>query len=132
MDIERLNERIGAYLKALHQLECAVALPVDEFLRDAVIQRFEFTYELAWKMLKSRLEAEGITALTPRQVMRESLSAGLIRDGNAWSEMQRYRNLTSHIDDEKLADAVHAFIRDQALQCFQELAREAGPWRNAP
>ena len=74
MDIERLNERIGAYLKALHQLERTVALPVDEFIRDAVIQRY----------------------------------------------------------DEKLADAVHAFIREQALQSFQELARETGPWRNVP
>lgn len=129
MDLERLEERIEEYLKALRQLERALARPFDEFIRDAVIQRFEFTHELAWKMLKLRLEAEGITALTPRQTLRESLQAGLIHDGNAWSEIQRYRNLTSHTYDEKLADEVYTFIATQALALFQELAQEIEPWR---
>lgn len=129
MDLERLEERIEEYLKALRQLERALARPFDEFIRDAVIQRFEFTHELAWKMLKLRLEAEGITALTPRQTLRESLQAGLIHDGNTWSEIQRYRNLTSHTYDEKLADEVYTFIATQALALFQKLAQEIESWR---
>jgi hypothetical protein len=47
MDVERLQERIADYLKALSQLEKAVGQPKDEFLRDSVIQRFEFTHEIA-------------------------------------------------------------------------------------
>lgn len=131
MDSERLNERIGDFLKGVHQLERAVAEPCDEFVRDAVIQRFEFCYELAWKMLKLRLEQEGISALTPRQALRESLQAALIEDGNVWSEIQRYRNLTSHTYDERLADEVYAFIGQQALARFQALAREATIWQTS-
>jgi nucleotidyltransferase substrate binding protein (TIGR01987 family) len=82
MSEARLPERVDDYLKALRQLERALAQPFDEFLRDSVIQRFEFCYELAWKMLELRLQVEGIEALTPRRAMQESLQAGLIRDGN--------------------------------------------------
>lgn len=128
MDPERLNERIADFLRGVHQLERAVAQPKSEFMRDATIQRFEFCYELAWKMLKLKLEQEGISALTPRQALREVLQAGLIDDGNVWSEIQRYRNLTSHTYDDDLAEAVYAFIAQQALMRFQMLARQAETW----
>ncbi|MBK1631460.1 hypothetical protein CKO31_12050 [Thiohalocapsa halophila] len=117
------------FLKGVHQLERAVAQPFDEFVRDAVIQRFKFCYELAWKMLKLRLEQEGIDAHTPRQALREALQAGLLDDGNLWSEIQRYRNLTSHTYDERLAEEVYAFIVEKALLRFQALAREAEAWQ---
>ena len=129
MDPQRLNERIAYFLKGVHQLERAVAQPFDEFVRDAVIQRFKFCYELAWKMLKLRLEQEGIDAHTPRQALREALQAGLVDDGNLWSEIQRYRNLTSHTYDERLAEEVYAFIVEKALLRFQALAREAEAWQ---
>jgi nucleotidyltransferase substrate binding protein (TIGR01987 family) len=129
MDIQRLNERIAEFLKGVHQLERALAQPCDEFVRDSVIQRFEFCYELAWKMLKLKLEFEGITASTPRQVLQESLQAALIDDGNAWSEIQRYRNLTSHTYDEPLANQVYGFVSDRALACFQALAERAEKWQ---
>ena len=91
MDSERLNERISDYHKALLQLEKAVLHPKDEFIRDSVIQRFEFTHELAWKMLRLRLESEGILVKTPRETMQEALQAGFIVDGNLWSDMQKMR-----------------------------------------
>ena len=69
-------------------------------------------------MLKLLLAVEGISVLTPRQTLQESLQAGLIDDGNAWSEIQRYRNLTSHTYNERLADEVYAFIGASALQRF--------------
>jgi nucleotidyltransferase substrate binding protein (TIGR01987 family) len=128
MDLERLNERIADFLRGAQQLERAVAQPQSEFMRDATIQRFEFCYELAWKMLKLKLEQEGISVLTPKQALREALQAGLIDDGNVWSEIQRYRNLTSHTYDEKLADEVYAFVANSALGRFQQLAREADAW----
>lgn len=81
MATNRLQERIADFAKALDRLEAALARPRDEFIRDSVIQRFEFTFELVWKMLKLRLEAEGIEARTPREVLQESLQAGLIADG---------------------------------------------------
>lgn len=97
-----------------------------------MIQRFEFCDELAWKLLKLRLEQEGIIALTPRQVLRESLQAGLIADGNRWTEIKRYRNLTGHTYDERLADAVYAFVRQEAIGQFQALAGTVQRWGLCP
>jgi nucleotidyltransferase substrate binding protein (TIGR01987 family) len=129
MDTERLTERIDDYLKAFRQLEKAARQPKDEFLRDSVIQRFEFTHELAWKMLKLRLEAENILARTPRETLQEALQAGLIEDGNAWSDLQRMRNLTSHTYNESLADDVYSFVIRQGLELFRQLAIKAETWQ---
>jgi nucleotidyltransferase substrate binding protein (TIGR01987 family) len=54
----------------------AVARPLDEFMRDSVIQRFEVAYALAWKMLELRLEQEAMAVSTPRQVLQAALQAG--------------------------------------------------------
>lgn len=129
MDEERLEERIADYCKAVAQLEKAAAQPKDEFLRDSVIQRFEFTHELAWKMLRLKLEAEGLVVRTPRETMREALQAGLIEDGNLWSDMQKMRNLTSHTYREQLADEVYDFVVSQGLPMFRELARKSVQWQ---
>lgn len=129
MDNERLAERIADYLKALGQLEKAAQQPKDEYLRDSVIQRFEFTHELAWKMLKLRLEGEDIFVKTPRETMQAALQAGLIEDGNAWSDLQKMRNLTSHTYNEDLADDVYTYIIEQGVQLFQQLAQKAMLWK---
>ena len=128
MDIERMEERIADYFKALRQLEKAAQQPKDEYLRDSVIQRFEFTHELAWKMLKLRLEKEDIFAKTPRETLQSALQAGLIEDGNAWSDLQKMRNLTSHTYNESLADEVYAYVVGQGVRLFQQLAEQARTW----
>ncbi|KAF0218080.1 MAG: nucleotidyltransferase substrate-binding [Geobacteraceae bacterium] len=129
MDTERMEERIADYLKALVQLEKAAQQPKDEYIRDSVIQRFEFTHELAWKMLKLRLEEEDIFVKTPRETMQAALQAGLIEDGNAWSDLQKMRNLTSHTYNEDLADQVYTFVVEQGVQLFQQLAQKAVQWK---
>lgn len=129
MDQQRLQERIATFLKALGQLERAARQPKDEFLRDSVIQRFEFTYELAWKMLKLRLEAELVEARTPKETLQEALKAGFIDDGSGWSSLQRMRNLTSHTYDEVLADTVYAFAVGSGLELYHRLAVQARTWQ---
>lgn len=129
MDSERLAERLNDYLKALSQLEKAARQPKDEFVRDSVIQRFEFTHELAWKMLRLRLEQEGIVVKTPRETTQEALQAGLITDGNLWTDMQKMRNLTSHTYKEKLAEDVYGFVVGQGLELFQKLAAASKTWQ---
>lgn len=130
MDTERLKQRAADFIKATTRLEEACAQPFSSFIRDSVIQRFEFCWELAWKALKLRLEQLGVEALNPRDTFREALSAGLIQDGNAWTEVQRKRNLTSHTYDEALADEVYTFILQEGLRRFQELAAEVARWQD--
>lgn len=129
MDVERLQERVSDYLKAVAQLEKAVNRPKDEYVRDSVIQRFEFTHELAWKMLKLRLEQEDIFAKTPRETMQAALEAEFIVDGNAWTDLQKMRNLTSHTYNEELAEEVYVFVVQQGVLLFQQLAQKAMSWK---
>lgn len=129
MDIERLNERLRDYTLATTRLEEACAQVFSSYMRDSVIQRFEFCWELAWKTLKLRLQQLGIEALNPRDIFRAALSAGLIHDGNAWTEVQKMRNLTSHTYDEALADEVYRFILADGLKQFQQLAEDAKRWQ---
>lgn len=132
MTTERMRERIAVFLRAWRRLEEAAKQPKDEFIRDSVIQRFEFTYELAWNMLKQRLDAEGITVRTPRETWQQALLAGLIVDGNRWTDMQKMRNLTSHTYDEALADQVYGFVLAEGLGLFEQLADTAVSWQPNP
>lgn len=76
-----------------------------------------------------RLEFLGVVAANPRDVFKEALVAGLIHDGNAWSEAQRMRNLSSHTYDEKLAEQVYEFVKNKGDILFQDLAREVNAWK---
>lgn len=129
MDVTRFQERKADLLKAVARLSDACAQPSNEFMRDSVIQRFEFCWELAWKTLRLWLEYLGVEATNPRDVFREALQNSLIQDGNAWSELQRMRNLTSHTYDEKLAEQVYQFIRANGLPLFEQLAITVSTWQ---
>ncbi|OIO67329.1 MAG: nucleotidyltransferase [Zetaproteobacteria bacterium CG_4_9_14_3_um_filter_49_83] len=129
MDIERFNERKQELSTAVQRLGEACAQPFSSFIRDSVIQRFEFCWELAWKTLRLKLEAEGVLVNTPRETWQQALQAGLIQDGNAWTEAQKKRNLTSHTYDEKLADDVYNYVLQQGLPLFRKLAAEAAKWQ---
>ena len=126
----RLQQRAEIFRRAFERLRDACAQPEDEFVRDAVIQRFEFCYELAWKLLKERLSREDIEARSPKATLEEALKAGLVGDGETWTELHRMRNLTSHTYDEKLARKVYDFVCRQGLKLFGQLAEDADTWKN--
>jgi nucleotidyltransferase substrate binding protein (TIGR01987 family) len=80
-------------------------------------------------MLKLRLEQEDVFARTPRETMQASLEAGFIEDGNAWSDLQKMRNLTSHTYNEDLAENVYTFVVEHGVLLFQQLAQTALRWK---
>ncbi|HEY4119997.1 MAG TPA: nucleotidyltransferase substrate binding protein [Byssovorax sp.] len=67
--------------------------------REGLIQRFEFTFELAWKVLKDFLEESGvvITPVTPREVLKSAFTARLVDDGQVWIDMMLDRTRLSHV-----------------------------------
>ena len=100
------NTKVNNFTKALARLKEGIAKydEADDLLRDGVIQRFEFTFELAWKTLKAVFEDEGLTGLnSPKTVLREAFAAGLINDDELWLSMLSDRNSTAHIYSEQLA-----------------------------
>jgi nucleotidyltransferase substrate binding protein (TIGR01987 family) len=121
MNQERFSQRSADFSRALARLDEALGAPKSDLVRDAAIQRFEFTFELAWKTMKLWLAGQGLEASTPAQVLAEALQAGLIQDGNGWSRMQENRNNTSHTYNLAIAETVDAFLRSKGLALFREL-----------
>jgi hypothetical protein len=70
MGKERFSERQTAVLNAAARLDEVAALPETDIVRDAAIQRFEFTFELVWKTLQLYLEHEGFESAGPRAVLK--------------------------------------------------------------
>jgi nucleotidyltransferase substrate binding protein (TIGR01987 family) len=113
----------NAFVKALNQLEKALNEPETEYTRDASIQRFEFTYELAWKALKIYLSTLDITTLSPKETLKASYQQGLLEDADAWSELHQKRNLTSHTYDADLAESIYRYLKKDGLSLFSALKR---------
>lgn len=86
------------------------------FYRDAVIQCFEFTFEIVWKTLKLFLEREGIQCRSPRSCIRECFNAGYLSEEEvrALFQMVEMRNLTVHTYYEELAETLADQIADVA------------------
>ncbi|ALX49323.1 nucleotidyltransferase substrate binding protein [Lentibacillus amyloliquefaciens] len=113
MKKERLYEKLENYKRATSRLYEATTLQImDDIVYDGVIQRFEFTFELSWKLMKDFLEYTGLTELrSPRGAIREAFAYGLIDDGDQWIDMMIDRNKTSHLYDEEEARAVYEKIK---------------------
>lgn len=114
----RWLQRFSNYRKALVKLGKAVDIvswemdmdsDIDELLEEGLIQRYEYTHELAWKVMKDYAEYQGITGISgSRDAIRQTLRFGLIDDDN-WMNSIWDRNLTSHQYDE---DTAHSVVRN--------------------
>ena len=83
-----------------------------EYLRDASIQRFEFTIELFWKVLKKILAYEKVETGTPRDTLSKAYQYHLIQDEEVWLSMLDDRNNTSHAYKEKEAKLIFDHIKN--------------------
>ena len=113
---------MASLARAVERLKAALEQPKDEFIRDSAIQRFEFTFELAWKTLNTFLELQGLEARSPRAAIRGAFQVGLLPEDPFWLEMLELRNLTNHTYDEALAERIYAEL-PKVLERFQELLR---------
>lgn len=75
-----------------------------ELERAGIIQFFEMSFELAWKVLKDYLEAEEYAVKSPRETVKKAFQIGLIDNGHVWIDALADRNLTTHTYDEELAN----------------------------
>ena len=77
---------------------------VTELEKAGIIQFFEMTFELGWKVLKDYLESEGYIVKSPRETIKQAFQVGIIENGHVWIDALSNRNLTTHIYDEELAN----------------------------
>ena len=97
--------------RALVRLRSAVEQPKTEWTRDSAIQRFEFTFELAWKAVARVAREEGIECPSPRTAFRTALKLGWITDDENWLTMLDDRNRASHTYNEATAEDLYSRLR---------------------
>lgn len=102
---ERWRQRLATFGKALVRMDEVVTLwhsrKLSDLERDGMIQRFEYTQELAWKLLKNYIEYQGEAQMGgSRDTIRQAFRLGLIENSEPWFDMLESRNLTSHVYDE--------------------------------
>ncbi len=132
--MERYRQRFEQFRKALKRLEEAVNFiknnnenysnisVLSNLIKQGLIQNFEFTHELGWKLLKDYLKYQGAVEIHgSRDAVREAFAANLITNGDLWMEMIKSRNETSHIYDDDLADDIFYKIINDYLPVFEEL-----------
>jgi len=123
----RWKQRFDNFKRAFALLESATADRALESFSDleqeGLVQRFEYTYELAWKTMKDYLEASGIdiTPITPRNVLKSAFSARIVDDGQIWIDMMLHRNMLSHTYDSKRFEEVLKAVYDRYLNAFRIL-----------
>jgi nucleotidyltransferase substrate binding protein (TIGR01987 family) len=123
----RWKQRFVHFSKAFRLLEQTIAInEPSEAERAGLIQFFEMTFELAWKVLKDFLEEEGFSPTTPRDTLKLAFQAGFITDGHLWIEALQDRNLTVHTYEEKIAIAVEAKIRNFYFPALAQLSQYLG------
>ncbi|HBF12024.1 MAG TPA: nucleotidyltransferase [Deltaproteobacteria bacterium] len=113
MNQKRIKELKQDYKNALDRLEEALqenALK-GSIVVDGTIQRFEFTFELAWKLAKALLVHGGIEVNSPRSAIKEGFQAKLFDNGEGWIDMLEDRNKTSHLYDEDESFAIYEKIK---------------------
>jgi nucleotidyltransferase substrate binding protein (TIGR01987 family) len=119
----RWLQRFSNLKKAYSKLETAgLQAELTELEQEGLIQRFEYTYELAWNTLKDLLEYQGYSGLTgSRDAFRLAFERGLINDGKVWMQMIESRQKTSHLYNEKEADEIVAILVGTYIPKFKEL-----------
>jgi nucleotidyltransferase substrate binding protein (TIGR01987 family) len=98
---QRLQNFDRAFVLLRSGLESKELAAFTDLEREGLIQRFEYTYELAWKTLKDYLEEGGVLVnpVTPRNVIKEAFAAKILADGQLWIDMMLDRNRLSHTYD---------------------------------
>jgi nucleotidyltransferase substrate binding protein (TIGR01987 family) len=134
MDI-RWEQRFSNYIKALDKLRQSVEYirehleeeqsedledVLSEMIKEGLIQRFEYTHELAWNVMKDYAEYQGNSNVGgSRDSIREAFKLQLINDGNLWMDMIASRNKTSHTYNEETADEIYRKILIDYYNAFR-------------
>jgi nucleotidyltransferase substrate binding protein (TIGR01987 family) len=128
--MERTGERLAVARRALGTLEELVRVPpASPLVRDAAIQRFEYTFEATWKAAQIYLrEVEGLEIGSPKGVVRLSLQAGVLDEVDARRALTMVAdlNLTVHAYNEAIAEAIAQRLAEYASLMSRWLRAMAG------
>jgi nucleotidyltransferase substrate binding protein (TIGR01987 family) len=108
----KLEEGIGSLLEE----------SINDLEKEGIIQRFEYTYELAWKTLQDLLKYKGYQDISgPNPTLEQAFQDGYIADGQTWKQMKKSRDLSTHTYNEETADSIYKRIKDVYFEAFKAL-----------
>lgn len=111
------RKALSLLIAAIHLLDNEpylqkINIEIKELLKDGLIQRFEFTHELAWKTMKCYLEYNGYEIIVsgPLYIISKSLEIGLLSNIK-WKDSIEFRKLISKINDEETIEKICLTIK---------------------
>jgi nucleotidyltransferase substrate binding protein (TIGR01987 family) len=132
----RWSQRYDNYQKALVVLERTVSLaeerPLSEVEQQGLIKGFEFTFELAWNVLKDFLEEKGFQDFHgSKDTVRIAFREGLLDNGEVWMNMITSRNAVSHTYNVETAGEIAGAILNTYISEFRKLFQTMGRYRSS-
>ena len=124
MTLAQLKLKHETFARALSKLHAALAkdISADELFLDGLIQRFEFCFELSWKLMKAVSDYEGVEVNSPRAAIRQSFQAQLIDDAEAWLDMLEKRKISAHVYDTETALEIYRHVAQKYIFLFDDFA----------
>jgi nucleotidyltransferase substrate binding protein (TIGR01987 family) len=128
----RWLQRFSNYKKAVEKLQQSVdfihlykkdnsEIVLDEMIKEGLIQRFEYTHELAWNVMKDYAEYQGNNTIGgSRDATREAFQLKIIENGDVWMDMIKSRNKTSHTYNEETAEEIYQKIITEYFPVFMD------------
>ena len=119
----RWKQRFANFEKAYTQLGIVLGKDTanDATYRSALIQTFEFVFELAWKTMNDKLDYEGFIVKNPRDTIQQAFQAEYIIDNESWIKALNTRNILSHSYNEAASIQAEKDIRTMYTKLFDEL-----------
>lgn len=123
----RWQQRYANYHKACQRLiavtESGMTVEdLSELEQEGIVQRFEYTFELSWKVMQDLLTYKGYEFMSgPNGTMKMAFEDGLISDHDGWRQMAKSRNTLSHVYDEEEAEAIVRLIFSQYAPLLKAL-----------
>ena len=120
--IQRFNNFKRAISLLRSALEERALSEYSNLEQEGIIQRFEYTLELAWKVLKDRMEDDGIIidTISPKGVIRQAFNSKYINNPEIWMHMIGDRNLLSHTYDFDRFSVILQTVKSEYLPVLEE------------
>ncbi len=120
--IQRFDNYKRAFILLKEAMENNLA-ELSQLEKEGIIQRFEYTFELAWKTLKDKMEFDGIILdkISPKSVVRQAYESKYINNVDHWLKMIGDRNIMSHTYDFEKFEEIILSIKEFYLQILDNL-----------
>lgn len=120
--LQRFANYQKAFLRLQELVEMATQKELSDIEKEALIQRFEYTHELSWKVIMDFYKSIGeIDIQGSRDAFKLAFNRGLISKGREFLESVQSRNEASHAYNQKIADKVYGDIINKYYDAFAEL-----------